>query len=144
MPKVTIDVPSGLIDEMSKRFTTGELNRNEGLVSDCKINVDFLLAQLFHPYTERHGTRQIALRQNGKTKDGAPRLEFIEVDDFDADKPVLNLELSPKLNKQARALAALWGESVEKFATKALVAVVAADRDELVGQGAESVPEERG
>jgi len=80
MPKITIDVPAWLHADMAKLFSEGTLCRTEGLQGDCKMNVDYLIAQVFHPSNTISGRRELALRQIGKTNHGVPHLEFIECD----------------------------------------------------------------
>lgn len=140
MTKIIINVPSSVQSDMTSLFNNGELNRTEGLEVDCQINVDFLLAQIFHPFNSQLDARRLELQQVGKTKDGRPRLEFIEADTGAAGKPTISFEVSPRLLTQAKAFAALRDETVEDLALCALVATVKADRESLVGVG--GVPED--
>ncbi len=141
MTKIVIDLPSGLHNDMTELFDKKELCRTEGLDTDCKINVDFLLAQMFHPFNQTVGHRQLALRQNGKTKNGLPHLEFIEVDNDRAGDPVINMPVSAKLLARAKAFASLRDQTEEEYALEALVSSVTADTTDL-GDGGISPEEE--
>ncbi len=86
--KIIIDVPRHILRDMSELFEKKVLYREEGLQGNCKLNMDFLLSQIFHPYSslvsERHfELRMLGLRKESFTGQKVPHLEFIEMDEAD-------------------------------------------------------------
>jgi hypothetical protein len=99
--KIIIEVPRHILRDMSELFEKKVLYREEGLQGNCKLNMDFLLAQIFHPYSSLVAERRLELRMIGLRKESftgqqVPHLEFIEMDGAD---PAQNDHPSARSNR---------------------------------------------